>query len=408
MAKPLTDSLTTSLRAKKGQSGWREIADGGCRGLYMRISPRGEKTWAVRHMVGGTRTRHTMGGYPSVSLAEARKRAALYLAGARDNVSADEVDAHTRSASMTVAVAHAEYILSVRPSLKATTMRLKEQMFRDHIKPVLGKRLVRSIRRADIIDVVTATRNKYPVQANRVFSEIMALLRWSEQRDFIDGVPSVRKKEIGSKEQPRRRTLTHPEIAQLWQVTSDLGPLSCDFIQVLLLTGQRRDEVRNMTWAEVDLDHQLWTIPKTRYKTGIAHVVPLSEPVVAILRKRGGPGVTGYVLPGRTKARPFNGAAAAMRQLRKKLAGKENFTLHDLRRTLRTGLSRLGVADETAEMVIGHVPQGLRKVYDMHDRLAERRKALSLWAQDVLSVGVPKPVGMDPVQDSVAVERAVA
>jgi len=75
-----------------------------------------------------------------------------------------------------------------------------------------------------------------------------------------------------------------------------------------------------------------------------------------------------------------------MRQLRKTLTNKEKFTLHDLRRTVRTALSRLGVADETAEMVIGHMPQGVRKVYDMHDRLDERKEGLNRWAEHVLKL----------------------
>jgi len=192
-----------------------------------------------------------------------------------------------------------------------------------------------------------------------------------------------------AKEQVRRRTLTDGEISAVWRVASDLGSLTGDFLRLLLLTGQRRDEVRLMTWAELDMEAELWSIPAARYKTGIAHSVPLSSQAMTILRSRWSVDAQGYVLAGREEGKPFNGAASAIRRLRKELGSKADFTLHDIRRTVRTGLSRLGVDEATAEMVIGHVPQGIIKVYDQHDRLDERREALKRWADylDQLKAG---------------------
>jgi len=392
-AQPLTDYVIRTLKPAKDQVGWKNVTDGGCKGLTLRMAPKGEKIWVVRVEVNGKRTWQPIGGYPSTSLTDAREKAKSYAASARDGLSPTELNARQRAETMTVATAHAEYIEAMRLALRASTISLKVAMVRDHVIGPMGKRLIRTVRRADVVDVVGSVAAKgFTVQANRVFSEVMALLRWCEQKGYVDGVPSARKKDVraaagAKKENSRRRVLSDAEIAATWNAAADLGDLTGDFLRLLMLTGQRRDEVRLMTWNEVDMDAKLWVIPKSRYKTGsqtnMDHSVPLSPQVIDILRTRWTEGATGYVLAGREPDKPFNGAASAVRRLRKTLGDKADFTLHDIRRTLRTGLSRLGVDEATAEMVIGHVPQGIVAVYDCHDRMEERRAALVRWAEYV-------------------------
>ena len=154
MAKPLTDAVVDRLTATRGQSGWRDVSDGATRGLRLRISPRGEKAWAVQITVNGKRTRHTLGGYPEVKLADARRLAVAYLAAARGGHGPNYVDARRKAQSMTVQEAHAEYVKKQRANLKPQTIGLKEAMFRDHIAPVIGNRRLRSIRRADVVETV--------------------------------------------------------------------------------------------------------------------------------------------------------------------------------------------------------------------------------------------------------------
>lgn len=389
-APAMTDYVVKQLKPTRAQNGWREVTDGGCRGLMLRVSPRGEKAWAVRLTVNGRRAFHTIGAYPAVTVAEARTRASGYLAASRDGATPAEIDARRSAEKLTLTEAHTLYLESVRNGLRPQTIALKEGLFADHIKPVAGARVLRKIRRADVIEVVEAVRAKgLAVQANRVFAELMAMLRWAEQKGYIGGVPTFHK--FKTREQPRDRTLTDAEVGDVWEQVADLGDLTRDFVRLLLLTGQRRDEVRLMRWEEIDLDAGLWTIPAARYKTRAAHCVSLSDPVLNILRARlpektkGSEKPKGYVLAGRD-GKPFNGAASAMRRLRTALPGKTDFSLHDLRRTCRSQLSRLGVDAVTAELVIGHAPQGMVRVYDRHDRMAERKGALTRWADFVLSV----------------------
>jgi integrase len=400
MSRALTDSVVSNLSPRRGQSGWREVSDGGCRGLCLRLSPRGEKTWAVRHMVGGARQRHTIGAYPEVSLSDARERAREYLSAAKDGMSAAEVDARTKALKLTVAAAHGEYMASFGTGLRSQTVDLKTGMFRDHIKAVIGDRLIRTVRRRDVVDVAAAVIGKgFRVQANRVFSELMAFLRWCEQIGYVDGVPSIRKKDLqaigAAKEKARRRTLADVEIAEVWNAAAELGDSSGDFVRLLLLVGQRRDEVRLMRRDEIDLDQALWTIPGTRYKTHVDHAVPLSPAAVEIVRRRLAKGSGDYVFAARQAGQPFNGAASALRRLRRLMNNRAAFTLHDFRRTCRTTLSRLGIDEETAELVIGHLPQGMTRTYNLYDRLQERRAALEKWAELVKSLADGKVVSID-------------
>src|SRR6185437_1702421 len=258
MSKPLTDSVVLHLRPKRNQADWMEISDGGCRGLCLRLSPRGEKSWAVRHLVAGKRQRHTIGAYPAVSLSGARDRAREYLAAAKEGVGAAELDARKRALTLTVRAAHEEYIGAIGAALRANTKAMKEAMFRDHIGPVIGDRLIRTVRRPDVVDVVARVIAKgFKVQANRVFSELMAFLRWCEQKGYAEGVPSVRKKDLrvvgAAVEQVRRRALADAEIAEAWLGAAKLGETTSDYIRVLLLLGQRRNEVRLMSRTELDL-----------------------------------------------------------------------------------------------------------------------------------------------------------
>lgn len=396
MAKALTDAVVKTLKSLKNQKNWREVSDGGCRGLSLRITAKSEKFWVIRGLINGKRERKLIGAYPEVSLEAARSRARAYRAGAKDGVRPEEIDARRKAETLTVERAHCEYITDLEGSLKVHTVTLKKGLYKHHIGPLLGNRLVGSIRSADVAELVTnvATEKGLQIQANRAYSELLALLRWSEAHGYIAGIPTVKRKDLrkvgAAKEQPRRRTLTDDEIAAVWHSVEGLGELTRDFSRLLLLTGQRRDEVRLMTWEEINLKSRSWVIPASRYKTRIAHAVPLSAAAMEVLEARWEEGISGYVLPARDDPeKPFNGHASSLRRLRKDLGNSADFHWHDFRRTVRSGLSRLNIDDRTAEMTIGHLPQGIVAVYDTFDRIAERRTALDRWANLVLGLAYP-------------------
>jgi integrase len=384
--KPLTASVVDKLRAPKGPA-WAEVSDGAVRGLRLRISPKGEKRWSLMTTVGSRRVRHEIGAYPSVSLAEARERAKAFVSAAREGTSPEALERRQKVANMTVETAHAEYLAAVGPKLRATTLLLKRRMFENHIGPRLGDRPITQVRRAELVDLADRLAVAgFRAQVNRVLAEVVAMLRWCADRDWIEAVPTVGRS-AKVKEKPRDRTLTDTEVAALWKATESVTATVRDYLRLLLLTGQRTEDVRAMAWAEVDLDAALWTIPEARYKTGRVQVVPLAPSVVAILRGRREVGEGPFVLAGRNPEKPWNGERNAADQLRGAMPEAAGFVFHDIRRTVRTGLVRLpGVSVDVAEAVIGHAAAGIVKVYDRHDRLEEKRKALEAWAAYVDAV----------------------
>jgi integrase len=181
----------------------------------------------------------------------------------------------------------------------------------------------------------------------------------------------------------RERVLCDDELAALWRATASAGPFR-GIVRLLILTGQRREEVAGMTWAELSGDFSTWTIPASRAKNGATHLVPLSAPAQDLLREA--PRFGELVFPGLRG--PFNGWSKAKAALDAK-SGVTNWRLHDLRRTMATGLQRLGVRLEVTEQVLNHVSgsrAGIVGVYQRHDFVLEKRAALEAWGEHVEAI----------------------
>jgi integrase len=157
-------------------------------------------------------------------------------------------------------------------------------------------------------------------------------------------------------------------------------------VRTLILTGQRREEVAGMARSEVASDLSSWTIPASRAKTGAAHVVPLSAQAQAVLRAAPRLAESDLVFPGQRGA--FSGFSKAKAAL-DKVSGVKDWRLHDLRRTMATGLQRLGVRLEVTEAVLNHVAgsrAGIVGVYQRHTWADEKRAALNAWGERVAAI----------------------
>jgi integrase len=206
----------------------------------------------------------------------------------------------------------------------------------------------------------------------------------------------LKPKAIIGKKVFRSRILREDELRAFWRAARRLSYPYGPLLQMLALTGQRKSEVAEARWSEIDLDRKLWTIPAGRMKADAAHVVPLSDEVIAILRalprfRRGD-----YLFSTTFGMKPVNGFSKAKQRADKRMlrglqaiartrnetppAALEPWVIHDIRRTMRTGLSALPVPDIVRELVIAHTKPGLHRVYDQHAYLDEKRRALDLWA----------------------------
>jgi integrase len=216
-----------------------------------------------------------------------------------------------------------------------------------------------------------------------------------------------------AKNTSRERALDESELTEVWRVSADLGYPAAAFLQCLILTGQRRGEVAGMRWRDVDLEKALWTIPAEFMKSGRVHVVPLSAPVVSLLKGDRFPRFTkgDYIFTTTSGEKAINGFSKFKQHIdgktleqRKKLKiNKDNipdWTLHDIRRTMTTWMAKSGVLPHVLSAVLGHsaaasvsvMPSAaVTRVYNRYAYLDEKRAALEAWAQFVLSLQKPAP-----------------
>lgn len=388
MAK-LTDRVVQQTGARRGQTGWREISDDGCRGLLLRVSPRGERVWCVRIMVNGKRKRDTIGAYPLVSLAEARERATDIVAAAREGVSADVLERRRKAQRMTLEEAHGEYLQQVRPGLAPDYADIKAALIRNHVPPTLKQKLVRHITRADLVELADGVKAKgLKAQVNQLITEVRACLRWCADRDYLEAVPAV-PKATRVRLSPRDRTLSEAEIRTLWHGLTDRPRHVEEIMKLLLLTGQRKEQVTGMLWEHLDIDAGTWTVPPTHHKTGrltgLTLVYPLATPTLELLRRRRMSASKAYVFPSAKRDGPYGGLDRAVRGLRS-AGAVGDWVIHDLRRTMRTSMRRLGVPQDVCEACLGHTPPAIDRTYDRYDLLAEKREAFQRWADYVLGL----------------------
>jgi integrase len=180
--------------------------------------------------------------------------------------------------------------------------------------------------------------------------------------------------------------------------------------RMLVLTGQRKSEVAEAQWSEFDLERKLWTIPAERMKADAPHVVPLTDDVIAILDalprfKKGD-----HLFSLTFGEKPVNGFSKAKANLDKAIITElrkgtdeakarekiklDPFVIHDIRRTMRTGLSALPIPPDVAELIIAHARPGLRRVYDQYSFEVEKRHALELWAGRLRDIVQPAPANV--------------
>jgi integrase len=277
-------------------------------------------------------------------------------------------------------------------------------LFDNHVLPKWRNRDIKSIRRRDVIELLDGIVEKgKPITANRVLAAVRKLFNWALQRDIIEASP-VTLVAMPSAETTRERTLTPDEIRVLWPHFAALGYPFGPFLQMALVTGQRREEVAGLRWQDVNEGECIWTLPSAMTKAGRSHVVPLSPLAMATLsqatemalqllgqegeREGDPPKLPIYVFTTRGD-RPISGYSKAKARLDKAIAeacakdGRPTlgpWTIHDLRRTVGTGLGKLGVSRFVIARVLNHADGSVTGIYDRHEYLAEKRHALDAWA----------------------------
>lgn len=410
MAKALT---VKSIEALKADSSRREIPDGGLPGLYLVVQPSGAMSWAVRYRFGGKPKKHTIGAYPVFGLADARKSAGSALrAVAEGRDPGDE-----RKLARSIQGADQNKIDSILDDFlarhvdvknKASSAKESRRIIESEIKPKWNGRQVQSITRREIIGLLDDINDRgAPIMANRVLALLRKFFNWAIERDIITASPAVNVKAQGQ-ETSRDRVLANDELRLVWKAAVAVGWPFGTMTQLLLLTGQRREEVAGASRAEFSLkaDQPVWTIPKERAKNGREHHVPLAPAVVSILD--GMPVIDGkkkllLTTTGETAISGFSKAKerldAEMLIIAKKEAVERGddpdavvvipWRIHDLRRTAASGMASLSIPVHVVEAVLNHKSgsiKGVAATYNRYNYADEKRRALSAWANLVAEI----------------------
>jgi integrase len=392
----LTDRFCATVKAQKGQA-QTDNFDGEVPGLSLRVSRAGRKAWSYVFTWGGRRVRMTLGTYPATSLASARARAQT----ARSDLETGKDPRSALSKQDTLKVICEEYF--VREGAALRTGAFRKTTLERLVYPTLGDTPINEVRRTDIARMLDGIEDKSgPVMADQTLAYLRKVMNWHAARGDDFRSPIVRDMaRTKPKERARERTLSDEELRTVWKVAEAQGVFG-HFVRFILFTGARRNEAAEMAWTEIDKGD--WTLPAARNKTKVDLVRPLSAAAVASLPERGGPFVFSTdgeaPISGFSKFKlAFDRAVAT--ELRKHDPEREalaNWTLHDLRRTARSLMSRAGVQPDHAERCLGHVIPGVRGTYDRHRYAAEMARAYEALAALVAGI-------VDP-QDNVVQLRA--
>ena len=397
MAKALTQLAIETIRPGPAR---REIPDGKERGLYLVVQPTGRMAWAFRYRVRGLPHKLTIGPYPAIGLAKARAEAArakVSLADDDDPAAAKRTARAaknaTRSRDDSVEKVIADFVsLYAKPNTRdwKETQRLLKQ-FAEAWK---GRPLA-AVGKADIhlvLDGIVA--RGAPVGANRAFAQLRKLFRWAVSRGLLDRSPCDGI-DPPSAEKSRDRVLDTEELHFVWRAADSLGFPFGPIVKLLVLTGQRRSEVGGMEWREIDLDRATWTIPAARSKNKRQHVLPLSPEAVEIIKALPRFSGSKFVFsPGETAPSGYSRAKTRLdARIGESIAP---WILHDIRRSVASGLAGLGVNLPVVEKLLNHVSgsfAGIVGIYQKYNFADEMRGAMERWGRHVQAIVTGETAG---------------
>jgi len=411
----LTDRFCSSAKALGIQTDYFDVT---VPGLALRVTEGGRRSWSYLFTSprDSKRARATIGTYPSTSLAAARGKALEARGHVEEGRDPRLVLAGQATAAMTVAGLVEGYLAD--PEKAALRSRPEiERRLRRNVLPIIGEIKISELRRRDVRNVTDPIlKRQRRVEATRVFEDVRAVVRWAVQNEYLDANPldgMAKPAEPTSSD----RVLSDAEIATLWQGLPKALARSeqCQrIIKLCLVTAQRVGEVAGITSAEIDLAAREWRLPGSRTKNGYAHVVPLSDLAIEIIKEAIAekPANSSAKKPGASAGRGStprylfpcgDGALSPIVVARAILRGNETseerplgrfgmaaWSAHDLRRTAITGMARLGVTP----IVLGHVANHrtvtragvTMSVYAQYSYDKEKREALELWAERLKAI----------------------
>jgi integrase len=371
----LTVNSAATLQKPAGKADHIEFDDD-IPGFGLRLRDGGAR-WVFQYKIGTQHRRVTFGRYPAMKVPAAREQAEKLHAKVKLGLDPAGEKAGNQSRAAETFEACMDLYLQKRrkeEKLRPTTLSEIERHLTRNLKPLHGLRIDKVDRRAIAAELGRLAIESGPVQANRTRASLVKFLNWCAGEGFIDANPAIFTNK--NPEHPRERVLTVAELVAIWNALPD-GDFG-DILKLLMLTGQRRDEVADLHWDEIDLDRNLITLPPPRTKNHRRHTVPLSGAARTILEARDRDRALVF---GRGQG-GFSGWSQCKRRLDEKLTIPP-WIIHDLRRAVSTGLGDIGVQPHIIEAVLNHISgtkAGVAGIYNKAAYEAEKEVALTAWA----------------------------
>jgi integrase len=357
--------------------------DGGLPGFGVKVTPKGRKVFLVIYRLAGAGSRlrkYTIGPYGRVTLPMAKAQAQKIFTARLDGRDPAEEKKQSRRRLVVDRVDDLVETFIREHVAKIGTNRRITGLLRRDVIPYWGAKSIHEIKKRDVSDLISLIAQRNAHASHRLLKTLKTFFRWCVGRAVIDFSPV---EGISSlyREVSRDRVLTDQELAAVILSARRMPPPYGRIVEFLALTGQRREEVAQLKWDELDEKTRTWTIPSSRTKNKKAHIVHLSEPAWNVIEACSGqPYVFGTATGKRYQI--FGRGKRAIDIL----CGVAGWRLHDLRRTIVSGMARLGIPPHVADKILNHQAgtiSGVAAVYQRHEFLKERKEALDLWAAHV-------------------------
>jgi len=372
-------------------------------GLTLTLSSGGTVSWVLRYRLHGKQRELTLGRYPDLTIAGARKLAMEKRVEVQQGVDVAREKQKSRLESAnawTFKQLADDYLKRASDSLAESTISGRRQQLRDYVHGRIGHLSAKEVSPRDIVDVVERSGGKSLHVARLVLIAIREVFAHGVARHVVQGNPCAHitaKAISGTPPKSRDRImLSDEELVAAFSQLPRLGRQNALAAKILLATAPRIGELVNAKWVQVNFELKEWTVLKENAKTKTQFVIPMTDPVAGwFMELKHLSFDSEFVLPirlrrkGREADRPMDETTlnAAFNRLHKRLGDRcRRFTPHDLRATARSHLGALGVSTVTAERCLNHSMGGLVAIYDKHDYLTERRRALELWNEKMVAL----------------------
>ena len=407
----LTDRTLKSLKPKDKPY---DVRDTEVRGLRVRVMPSGQRSFVLLARHSGKHSapsRKALGVYDVMSLEEARDEAREWKRLIKKGISPSAVKEQERVKKERQQKNTFRAVLAAFNKDKLEGLRRGHEVNRDLEKLAddtgWSGRPITEITALEVRDVIKQYKDRGKIHhAHNLLGYIRRLYNWAIDQQVYAGLETspcdrLKPKAIIGEKKLRNRVLSDTELRAAWIAAERMGYAYGPLFKLLMLTGARKSEVAETRWSEFDLVKKIWTIPADRMKADASHVVPLSDDAVALLKSLPRFDSGDYLFSvnsGQSAVAAFSAAknrldAEVIKVLRENdpKAKLTDFVIHDIRRTVRTGLWAIpNISDLVRELAIGHTKPGLHKVYDQYAYLDEKRFALDAWAARLRDIISPK------------------